>query len=149
MAEEKRSPLIISEDEVPASWTPVEAEPIDPNGAASAPPPSAGSLPPYFRGSLAPNLQHDAQFVATDKNPRLASIPLMPTAPSANPQINSAIQSTVVKNVTENITVVQAAPSSSTGMSFRGTWLTFVNYNINDVVIFNGGAFIAILASKN
>jgi len=140
MAEEKRSPLIISEDEVPASWTPVEAEPIDPNGAASAPPPSAGSLPPYFRGTLSPNLQHDAQFVATDKNPRIASIPLMPQAPSANPQNNAGIQTLIKSTVT-------TATDIDPYLFFRGTWQSFVSYNINDVVVQNLSTYVAVTSS--
>lgn len=140
---EKQNPYIISEDQVPESWQPIEAEPVNPNEAsASAPQPATSSLPIYFRGSLAPNLQHDAQLVATDKNPRQASIPLMPLAPSANPQ-NNAQTETIVKLSQSSVT------TTSTGLNFRGTWNPFTAYNINDVVIDNISAYVAIQKSVN
>ncbi len=139
---EKRNPFIISEDEVPASWTPVEAEPINPNESAAAPSPSFGSLPLYFRGTLAPNLQHDSQLVATDKNPRVASMPLMPTAPSANPQNNAGFQS-IVKNTISS----SSTPDIDPYLFFRGSWQSFITYNINDVVVQNLSTYAATKAN--
>jgi hypothetical protein len=46
-----------------------------------------------------------------------------------------------------------ASTSSSTDavneMVFRGIWKNFITYNINDVVIFNGSAYLAILTNVN
>src|SRR6266700_24300 len=139
---EKRNPFIISEDEVPASWTPVEAEPINPNESAAAPSPSFGSLPLYFRGTLAPNLQHDSQLVATDKNPRVASMPLMPTEPSANPQNNAGFQS-IVKNTISS----SSTPDIDPYLFFRGSWQSFITYNINDVVVQNLSTYASTKAN--
>lgn len=134
---EQEAPLLIQEDEVPENWKPTEAAPIQPQ---SAPPPADG-VPYYFRGSISPNLQHDAYLVgALGKTSRIASTPLMPPPPSANPQINSAIQSSIIVNTSTSTTI-------STGLKFRGTWLASTQYAINDVVIFNGAAYVAILAS--
>jgi hypothetical protein len=87
-------------------------------------------------------MQHDAQLVATDRTPRVTSIPLMPAAPSANPQNNSATQSTIIINRTPSTTV-------SSGMKFRGVWTSFTSYLINDVVLFNTAAYVASKASVN
>lgn len=139
MPEEQKNLSLISESDIPENLEPVEAKPIIPG---SATPPPVDALPFYFRGTIAPTLQHDAHLVATDKYPRQASIPLMPPAPSANPQNNAAIQSSIIVNK-------QSSVVSTSGMKFQGTWKSFVNYNISDVVLFNGSAYVAILANSN
>jgi hypothetical protein len=143
MAKEQ-NPNLIEEDQLPEEWQePLEAKPVIPGESPAAVSAVPSVLPPYFRGSISSNLQHDFYFVGTDKTPRVASLPLMPVAPSGNPQNNAAIQSGIIENVPAPV------PASSSGMNFRGTWRNFVFYKINDVVIDNGSSYVAITASTD
>jgi hypothetical protein len=137
MAEQKLN--FINEADIPENWQEVETKPIVP-GESPAPISSTPIvLPPYYRGSIPANLQHDAYLVGTDRTPRVTSIPIMPTAPSANPQNNAAIQSSIIENRSSSTTVI----TSGSGMRFRGYWLGFVTYNAGDVVIFNVSTYVA------
>jgi hypothetical protein len=136
MAEQKSN--FINEADIPENWQEVETKPIVPGEVPSPISSTPIVLPPYYRGSIPANLQHDAYLVGTDRTPRVTSIPIMPTAPSANPQNNAAIQSVITENKSTTTVI-----TSGTGMRFRGYWLGFVTYNPGDVVIFNVSTYVA------
>ena len=140
MPNTQNNPYLIDEADIPKNWEPIEAEPTIP-GAAAAAMAATPSMPPYYRGSIDSNLEHDAQFVATDRTPRVTSIPLMPIAPSGNPQNNAAIQSIIKINQTA------AAISALSDMIFRGVWNPLTSYAIGNVVLFNESAYVAITGS--
>ena len=140
MPNTQNNPHLIDEADIPKNWEPIEAEPTIP-GAAAAAMAATPSMPPYYRGSIDSNLEHDAQFVATDRTPRVTSIPLMPIAPSGNPQNNAAIQSIIKINQTA------AAISALSDMIFRGVWNPLTSYAIGNVVLFNESAYVAITGS--
>src|SRR5487761_427832 len=139
--EQEKSSQFIDEANIPDNWQDVPIEPIVPGTPSAAHEPTP-NMPPYFRGTISANLQHDAQLVATDRTPRITSIPLMPLAPSGNPQNNAAIESII------KISQSTVAASSS-GLRFRGTWNSFTGYIIGDIVIDNGSSYVAITASTN
>lgn len=140
MAEQK-NPNIMLESDLPADLQTVKIEPIIPSQQQVLP--AAGdSLPLYFRGSIAPTLQHDVSLVKTGINPRQANTPLMPPAPSANPQNNANITSIIRQSVS-------TASDIDPFMYYRGAWSASISYIINDVVTFNGSLYLAIQASAN
>ena len=135
---------ILQEAGLPANWGIADVPVLNPTeprpGAA---PPSPNDMPPHFVGVLNPDMQHDKVFVGTQiYPPQIASTPLMPSAPSGNPQTNAAIRSMIKINQV-------AASAAVSGMVFRGTWQSFISYNINDVVLFNSSAYVAITGSVN
>jgi hypothetical protein len=140
--DEQKNPNLIREEDIPENWQEIDVKPIVPSETPAAVSSIPSVLPPYFRGSIPATLQHDAYLVGTDKNPRLTSIPLMPIAPSGNPQNNAAIQSGIIENTKTTTTV-------SGSMRFRGTWNSFTVYSIGDVVIDNISSYVAITASVN
>ncbi len=143
--EPKENQLAFAMDEadIPDTWKPVEQEPIRP-GFAPQPTnalPGTDSPPPYFRAVLNPNMQNPAYFAGTAKiTSQVPVTPLMPTAPSANPQTNAAIVSAIKENTA-------VAASAVTGMVFKGTWLSYATYLKSNVVIFNESAYVAITSS--
>lgn len=128
MANEQKNPNLILESEIPESWQDVEAKPIIPGETPAAVSATPSVLPPYFRGSIPAALQHDVYLVGTDKNPRVTSIPIMPTAPSANPQNNAAISSVVIKS--QAATAAASVPSSDIE-SIATNLQTGTTYTIN------------------
>jgi hypothetical protein len=139
MADEQKNLNLIREEDIPENWQEVEAKPIIPSETPAPVSSTPVVLPPYYRGSIPANLQHDSYLVGTDRTPRVTSIPIMPTAPSANPQNNAAIQSNIIETTKSTTTVI----TSGSGMRFRGYWLNFVTYNAGDVVIFNVSTYVA------
>lgn len=125
-------------------------EPVTPNSAAptatqltrpSAPFAQPGqnpflrtTLPPSFGGASSDSLR---QFYnpATVQN-RLVSLP-----PAANPAL-SAIAKTVIQQTS-------TPDDDSAYLKFRGVWNSFTNYNINDIVLYDRSAYLAIKASTN
>lgn len=133
---------INQEAELPDNWVPKDVKPITPG---SAPPASIvglrSELGDFYSGSLSPALQHDTNFVRTGYPiPSGAQTPLMPMAPSGTPGVNSAVQSVI------NLNPPTPAPAIN-GMRFRGVWNAYTKYSINDVVLFNISAYVAIAAN--
>jgi hypothetical protein len=141
MPNPQNNPYLMSEADIPENWHPIETEPTVP-GASPAAYAATPSMPPYYRGSIDSNLEHDAQFVATDRTPRVTSIPLMPVAPSGNPQTNAAIQSIIKINQSSSVV-------ASSGVIFRGVWNPLTAYTIGNIVTYNGSSYIAITGSVN
>jgi hypothetical protein len=146
MAEEQKNiPSAMNEVDIPTTWQDVKVEPVTPGvnpsiGGALHP----NDMPPYFQAVLNPDMQHDTHFVGTSRvTPQIAVTPLMPPGVSASPQNNANIQS-IVKTV-----VGTAAPDSDPYMFFRGPWSSSINYNVNDVVIFNNSSYICTQANIN
>lgn len=139
-----KNPNLIEEDQLPEDWQEqaIKSAPIIPGETPAAVSAIPSVLPAYFRGSISSNLQHDFYFVGTDKTPRVASTPLMPIAPSGNPQNNAAIQSGIIENK-------QTSVVSTSGLRFRGLWNSFTAYNIGDIVIDNISSYVAITGSVN
>lgn len=141
MADER---TINQEAGLPDNWVPKDTKPIVPGAA----PPSfngvRSELGDFYSGSLAPALQHDANFVRTGYQVPSggAQTPLMPLAPSGLPGINSAVQS-VIDSIPKPPIVINGT------MRFRGVWKAYVPYAVNDVVLFNVSAYVAISASTN
>lgn len=138
---DQKNPNIVLESDLPTDLKTIESEAIIPS-QQQTPPSAVDSLPPYFRGSIAPTLQHDVSLVKTGINLRQANTPLMPPAPSANPQNNAAIKSIIDINQGSTSTTVS-------GLRFRGTWNSFTAYSVNDVVIDNNSSYVAIKGSTN
>jgi len=141
MPNPQNNPYLMSEADIPENWHPIETEPTVP-GASPAAYAATPSMPPYYRGSIDSNLEHDAQFVATDRTPRVTSIPLMPVAPSGNPQTNAAIQSIIKINQSSSVI-------ASSGVIFRGVWNPLTAYTIGNIVTYNGSSYVAITGSLN
>lgn len=96
------NPNLISEEQVPGNWVPVESNTIVPGQAPkSAPaPPVPNDMPPYFQGSLAPQLQHDTSFVGTEvASPRIPKYSLMPFGQQTSAFTNAASQSTTTISI--------------------------------------------------
>lgn len=64
--------------------------------------------------------------------------------PAATLPLNSA-----ATNKVKQIAALAPPADSLIEMNFRGVWQSFVTYNADDVVIFNGSAYLAILANSN
>ena len=141
MPNPQNNPYLMSEADIPENWHPIETEPTVP-GAFPAAYAATPSMPPYYRGSIDSNLEHDAQFVATDRTPRVTSIPLMPIAPSGNPQNNAAIESIIKINQSSSVI-------ASSGVIFRGVWNPLTAYTIGNIVTYNGSSYVAITGSLN
>lgn len=135
---------IIQEAGLPSNWQPIDVEPVIPSAPKpGTTPPLPNAMPSHFVGTLNPDMQHDAKFVGTEvASPRIASTPLMPVAPSGNPQTNAAIRSIISINQSKSTV-------TSAGMNFQGVWNSFQSYNVNDVVLFNTSAYVAITGSVN
>jgi hypothetical protein len=141
---------IIQEAGLSPNWGVVESEPIIPGAPKpGATPPLPNAMPSHFVGTLNPDMQHDTSFVGTQvASPRIASTPLMPAAPSGNPQTNAAIRSTtILTQTTTGASTIDKFVSAE--MTFRGTWRALTSYAINDVVLFNFSSYIATTASTN
>lgn len=107
------NPNLISEDQIPANWQPVDAH----SAAPAAPAPVQPDIPQYFSGSMPPALQHDASFVATEiGTPRIPKSPLMPLGLQASPQTNAAVSSTS-KIIIQN---TPAPPAAAGGVTSVG-----------------------------
>lgn len=139
---------IIQEAGLPANWQPIDVEPLIPSAPKpGATPPLPNAMPSHFVGTLNPDMQHDTMFVGTQvASPRIASTPLMPAAPSGNPQTNAAIRSTITLTTSKTSSTDQFVDIETT---FRGVWRALTAYNTNDIVIFNGSAYVALTASTN
>jgi hypothetical protein len=147
MAEEQKNiPSAMNEADIPATWQDVDVPPVTPGvtpsvGGALHP----NDMPPYFRATLNPDMQHDVEFVGTKKvTSQIPVTPLMPTAPSASPQLNSAVQNIIKVNSGSTSTAVTVS-----GMIFRGVWTSFTTYQKQNVVLFNNSAYVAITGSLN
>jgi hypothetical protein len=136
MADEKQK-TIQEEAGLPENWQPVDVPTITPGLINGVPTPSGGN--PYLIGSIPSFMSHDSDFVKSGyRTPSVPVFPLMPPAPSAQPQINAAIKSATTP----------ATPAvASFGMIFRGLWASHTTYNKNDVVLFNTAAYVAIQTS--
>ncbi len=157
MPEEKKQ-TIAEEAGLPDNWVPVDMDPIVPGanngpagvaygrGGAPAQGPqgfkSTSDMPPYFSGSISPDMAHDSDYVRSQiASPAVPTVPLMPIAQSGKPQVNAAITS-IIKSTTT------AATKTASTFLFRGVWQSFVTYNVNDVVIFNGSTYLALLGNS-
>lgn len=145
MAEDQKNiPSAMNEADIPATWQDVDVSPVTPGvtpsvGGALHP----NDMPPYFRATLNPDMQHDVEFVGTKKvTSQIPVTPLMPTPPSASPQLNSAIKSIIKINSSTT-----SSSTSFSGMNFRGVWASFTTYKTQDVVLFNNSAYVAITGS--
>jgi hypothetical protein len=142
MARKKKEPTLAEEAGLPGSWAPVESEPINP--ATKGAPSNPNKMAPFFDGSISPDMQHDATFVGTRYGtPGIPSLPLMPIGASGRPTGNAATVS-IVKQL-----VKPATPPAGGNLVWRGTWTSFTAYSINDVVLFNISAYVAIQSNTN
>jgi len=93
---------LITEEQVPSNWEPVEKPTIVPGeapGGAPAPP-APNDMPQFFSGSLPPSLQLSPYFAGTETaSPRIPKTALMPLGTQANAFTNSASQSTATTTV--------------------------------------------------
>ena len=110
--------------------------PVMPNNQPGPNPFLRTTLPPSFGGASPDSLRH---FY----NPAMVQSRLVPLGPAANASANAPIQSAVKAASTS------APPDIDPFLHFRGTWQSFTPYAINDVVLFNNSAYVAIAASRN
>jgi hypothetical protein len=68
----------------------------------------------------------------------------MPLAAASNPNIGATAKSQI-----QQILAQQKTTTNTTGLNWRGTWMNFVTYNVNDVVLFNFSAYVALNTSSN
>lgn len=130
---------------LPENWQPVDAAPVIPGEGA---PPSQSQAPGnYFAGSLAPVLQHDSQLVKSGYPvPQSDSVSLMPLGPSGVAGNVSAIKSVVTQ-----ILASGGGNNSDNDpyLLWKAVWNSFSAYSVNDVVLFNISAYVAIRVSTN
>lgn len=143
MAEDSANNQTIEEESgLSPNWHPVDAAAIVP-GRQNQPgtPPASSGPGSYYRGAIAPSMQHDATLVRTGDYPRIATNPLVPFSPAANAQANAAIKSIVEKSITP-------VPAAITGMVFKGVYAPTGLYTVQNVVVFNLSAYVALNTSS-
>lgn len=143
MADEIKKPQTINEEaKLPDNWVPVDTPPIIPGKSGPGNDESADGSSKYLQGSLPPGYQHDSSFVGTGyKGGGTPALSLMPLGLQGNPSTNAAIQSTAKTTINNN---PSPTPAVTAAMNFRGTWTAFTQYGIDDVVIFNLSAYVAL-----
>ena len=96
---------------------------------------------PYLRATVPLTFQYQPDTLRQEPAKGFTQFrtPVLPA--SANAGVNAAAQN-VTRNVENNSTTIA-------GLTWRGTWLSFANYSVNDVVVFNESTYVAIQASAN
>ena len=130
------TPLLGSTPAAPTPTAP--AYPNEPNPRLRTPMPASTVFQPDVQ----------RQFL----NPAIPQTRIMPQTASANPIAGAASATqaaTVINNVTNETNTTITNVTSTGDLNWRGQWVSSTKYNIDDVVLFNISAYVALTVSTN
>src|SRR6267143_4678752 len=106
-------------------------------------PPTPPSPNPFLRTTLPPQMTTEPDRLRQFYNPSVKQSRSMPLAAASNPNIGASAQSQA------ELFIKQITSPNTNGLNFRGQWLNYVVYQVNDVVLFNISAYVATKVSTN
>src|ERR1700730_7756796 len=99
---------------------------------------------PYLRTTLPPQMMSEPDRLQQFYNPSTKQNRSVPLPLASNPAIGASAKSQAQQIITQLKTV-----PNTTGLNWRGQWLAFAAYQVNDVVLFNISAYVATKVSTN